>query len=377
MRPGRRLPTGRSPLPATSGPSGRVVESCSMDRRRFLYSFPAAMASTLWPRLLTPAARGRSAPPRSSMGVALYSFAYRRPKSAYEFLEYCHSLGAGGIQTELDSFEPGYPKKLRQRAEELGMYLEGIVSLPERNAEGFERAVGAASEAGAFCLRAACLSGRRYETFTSLEEWKAFAADSKARIARALPVLEKHKIPLGIENHKDWTLEEFIALMKGFSSEYLGACIDTGNNIALLDDPMDLVEGLAPYAVNTHIKDMAVEEYEEGFLLSEAPLGLGMLDMKRIIRMIGKARPKTKFTLEMITRNPLKVPCLTEKYWSTFSDRSGSYLARALTLVRANKPPRPLPRPDDLDRASRLKLEEENVKLCIAYARDKLGLTFS
>jgi sugar phosphate isomerase/epimerase len=162
--------------------------------------------------------------------------------------------------------------------------------------------------------------------------------------------------------------------MKEFSSEYFGVCMDTGNNIALLDDPMELVERLAPYAVTTHIKDMGAEEYSEGFLLSEVPLGEGMLDMKRIVGTIAKARPTAKFTLEMITRNPLKIPCLTEKYWRTFPDRSGQCLARTLALVRAHNPRRPLERPETLDRPAWLKLEEANVKKCLAFARERLGL---
>ncbi len=229
------------------------------------------------------------------------------------------------------------------RAEQLGMYLEIIASLPAEDTSGFERTVRAAKEAGAVCLRAACLGGRRHEMFSSLDEWKNFVADSRAKIGRILPVLEKHRMAMGLENHKEWTTEELVALMKEYSSEYFGVCVDTGNNISLLDDPTELVERLAPYAINTHIKDMAAEEYPEGFLLSEVPLDKGMLDMKRIVDTVSKARPQTKFTLEMITRDPLEVPRLSEKYWATFADRSGSYLARTLALVRAHKPRRPLP----------------------------------
>jgi hypothetical protein len=76
----------------------------------------------------------------------------------------------------------------------------------------------------------------------------------------------------------------------------------------------------------------------------------------------------------MLTRNPLLIPCLTEKYWITFTERNGKFLARALALVRKNKPPRPLPRIDGLDRTALLKMETENVTQCVAYARDGLGL---
>jgi hypothetical protein len=76
----------------------------------------------------------------------------------------------------------------------------------------------------------------------------------------------------------------------------------------------------------------------------------------------------------MLTRNPLLIPCLTEKYWVTFTERNGKFLARALALARKNKPPKPLPRIDGLDRTALLKMETENVTQCVAYARDSLGL---
>jgi sugar phosphate isomerase/epimerase len=187
-----------------------------------------------------------------------------------------------------------------------------------------------------------------------------------------LPIVEKLGMPLALENHKDWTASEMAALMKQKSSEHLGVCLDTGNNISLLDDPMDVVATLAPYALSTHLKDMGVARYKDGFLLSEMPFDEGFLDLKRIVSTIRQARPKTKITLEMITRNPLEVPCLTDKYWATFPERGGRYLARTLRLVEDNA--RPLPRLDHLDKAAQLRLEEDNVKQCLYYARQQLGL---
>lgn len=319
--------------------------------------------------------RADQVPQRATMGVVRYSFSQNaHTQTTLDFLEYCHSFGAAGVQTPLTSMAPDYPAKVRRRAEELGMYFEAIVPLPRnQDTAEFEQRVAAARQAGATCLRTACLSGRRYEDFSSLGQWNEFVSDAHQRIAAALPVLERHKLAAGIENHKDWTADELLALLKHYDSEYLGACIDTGNNISLLDDPLELVEKLAPYAVTTHMKDMSVDDYPEGFLLSEVPLGLGSLDLPRIVNAISKARPRARFNLEMITRDPLKVPCLTDKYWVTFPDRDGLYLARTLRMVRDHKSPRPLPVVSTLDPASREKVEEENVRRCLEYARQKLG----
>ncbi len=314
-------------------------------------------------------------PPRTSMGVAQYSFPgspYIR--SSYGFLEYCHSLGAGGVQVEIDSLDPNYLAKLRRRTTELRMYLEVIVELPQRDAADFERHVIAARQAGADCLRAHCLLGRRYENFTSLDQWKTFVAESDRRLALAVPVLEKHQLALGLENHKDWTAEEMLDLLARHSSEYLGVCLDTGNNLALLDDPAETIRKLAPHAVTTHFKDVAAKEYPEGFLLSEVPLGRGILDLAWAVECIRQARPRARLNLEMITRDPLRIPCLTDQYWVTFPERSRDDLARTLALVRTHPPAEPLPHVSGLEEAARRQEEEDNVKQCLAYARDTLGL---
>ncbi len=238
----------------------------------------------------------------------------------------------------------------------------------------FEHAVQVAKAAGATSLRVVCLLGRRYEMFDRLEDWNNAVDGFHRQIRAAVPIVEKYKMPLGIENHKDWPVDQQVALMKQYSSEYLGVCLDTGNNLSLLDDPMETVEKLAPYAFNVHFKDMAVEEYEKGFLLSEVPLGEGILDLKRIVATVRRTKPNLFFSLEMITRDPLEIPCLTDKYWATFEGRSGRYLARTLSVVRANKPRRPLPRITGLSPEDRLKLEFEMVDRSITYARDQLGM---
>lgn len=334
-----------------------------MTRRDFI-------ATTAASAVVQPAARCK-------MGFAPDCFVILRPpRTALEYLEKGHSLGAGGVQTSLASFEPDYLKKVRQKKDELGMYLEISTSMPGPDTTQFEKTVQAAKEAGAECIRSVCLSGRRYETFNTLEQWKAFVADSMQKIERVLPIANKYKMPVGIENHKDWTAEDYVAILKKYSSEYLGVCIDFGNNVSLLDDPMDVVESLAPYVINNHIKDMAVEEFEDGFLLSEVPLGQGFLDLKRMVAIILKARPSAKFSLDMLTRDPLKITCLTEKYWVTFPERNGKYLARSLAMVKKNKWPKPLPRVTGLDREAQLRMETDNLTQSVAYARDQLGLRY-
>ena len=328
--------------------------------------------------LAAAAASAMAAPPKSRLGICTTSYmTFRRIRDAHEFLEHCAPLGAAGIQAP----PPADPARLRKRLDELGMWFEGMVSLPKGgDASAYEAQLKACKAAGAQVVRAGCLLGRRYETFASMEAWKSFVAESKASIRLALPALEREGVTMALENHKDWTLDEHLALLQEYSSERLGALVDFGNNVALLDEPHELVEKLAPYAASTHVKDMAYEEDPAGFRMSEVPLGDGRLQLTRMLDAIRRARPRTRFVLEMITRDPLLVPCLTEKYWETYTDRSPRHLARTLAMVRKEKSREALPRFEQLSAVAKFntdaqwKAEENNIKTCLNFGREKLSL---
>ena len=154
------------------------------------------------------------------------------------------------------------------------MYLEGIVALPRDHADldRFEAEIRTAKQAGAEVVRTVMLSGRRYETFPTLDAFKRFADASIHALGLAAPVVARHGILLAVENHKDWRADELLAVLKRAGNDHVGVCLDTGNSIALLEDPMEVVEALAPRAFTTHFKDMGLEEYREGFLLAEVAL---------------------------------------------------------------------------------------------------------
>jgi sugar phosphate isomerase/epimerase len=299
----------------------------------------------------------------------------QRIMSADRLMALAAEVGAAGAHGGMTDISFDWARRTRRMKEELDMYLEIQTFLPRPDVSEFEHAVKVAKEAGATSLRVVCLLGRRYELMDTLDDWKQATAEYHRQIAAALPVVERHKMPLGIENHKDWRVDQQVALLERYSSEYLGVCLDTGNNLAVLDDPIETVEKLAPYTVNVHFKDMAMEEYRDGFLLSEVPLGEGMLDMPRITEIIRRARPGVRFSLEMITRDPLPVPCLTDRYWASFDDDNGGRdLARMLTRIRTHQPHAPLPTISGLDAQQRRALEDEMVTRSIDYARERLGL---
>ena len=133
----------------------------------------------------------------------------------------------------------------------------------------------------------------------------------------------------------------------------------------------------APLAVFCHIKDMGVEPYTDGFLLSEVPFGEGVLNLKQMVQTLRERDPNMLFCLEMITRDPLKVPVLTDKYWATFDDSYSPLpardLAKVLELVRDNPPKKPLPKITGLSPADQVKAEDDYNQQCVDYATQTSG----
>jgi sugar phosphate isomerase/epimerase len=316
-------------------------------------------------------------PPR--LGVVIHSYGVRsavsrqrRDKVPFSdpvvFLDHCRQLGAAGVQVAIGARDAEYSARLRQHVEAARMYLEGIVRLPQDSGDvaRFTSEVRTAQGAGATVLRCAILNGRRYETFDTAGAFEQFAKQAYASLGLAEPVLARHGMRLAIENHKDWRADELVDLLRRVSSQHVGVCVDTGNSIALLEDPVQVVETYAPWAFTTHLKDMGVAEYEDGFLLAEVPFGTGFLDLKKLVRVLRAANPEVRLNIEMITRDPLKVPCLTPKYWATLDKVPARQLAEALARVRRHAAK--LAPVSHLPRDQQFALEEANVRRCLAYA---------
>ena len=229
-----------------------------------------------------------SAPKGKKLGVSIASYGHRSRASqelglpsfrdALNILDHCRRHDAGGVQIGVRGWQSAFAKKVRSRRESLGMFLEGQIGLPRKDGDvdRFESEIKAAREAGATIVRTVMLGGRRYENFKTLADWNKFKASSFAALERAARVVDRQRVKLAVENHKDWRAPELIEILKRIDSEYVGATIDTGNSLSLLEDVMTTVEALAPYAFTTHFKDMGVAEYEGWLPALGGPAGRGL-----------------------------------------------------------------------------------------------------
>lgn len=348
-------------------------------RRAFLAALTASLSL---------GARPAGAATRTSLALAYTSFAVRLARGrdllkasgvalpADTFAALCASFGSAGAQVDFSQLGGEQPERLaavREAFAQAGVAIE--VSMPARLLETpatYAQAVAVARALGATRARVALLSGRRYESFATADEWLAFRTKWRDTLVRMRPELDRHAFPIGLENHKDWLAPELVELLDTIGSPHVGVCLDFGNNLALLEDPDETIRVLAPRAVTTHVKDMAVRTTPEGFELAEVPLGTGMLPLTRYLEIVRRARPDVPLCLEMITRDPLQVPYRTDRYWVAFGERLRdrrrlqAFHARVLAKSSAT----PLPRVGHLSIEERLQAEDDNIRACVRWARE-------
>jgi len=342
--------------------------------RRDILTFVSAAA-------LRATASAQTSPGMRNLGGAPAGFPMWRRTSGREadFVEHCHSLGFGVVEAGRPPSDPEAIRKLRGRLEQYHMRAIFDVGYPrdENGLAAFEAGVKAAADCGAYSLHAA-MTARRYEEFDNFEAFRRSFEHNQKSIELAEPVLRKYRVRFGIENHKGWRSAEQAAWLKRLSSEWVGVHFDFGNNISLCEDPMETLHNLQPFALACHLKDMAVEAYDDGFLLSEVPLGDGVLDLPGMVAVLRKKNPDIPLDLELITRDPLKIPVFTPKYWTTFDDAysplPGRDLAKTLDMVRKNKPKNALPRLTGLSPEEQRKLEDDGIAKSIDYAQHHLNV---
>lgn len=291
------------------------------------------------------------------------------------FIKHCQSLGAGGMQAVLGGLPKHEAKELREFCERTDMYLESIVRLPknEFDVSRFAAEIQVAADCGALAARTTVIPGRRYEQFQTLEGFRNAESAARSVLELAAPIVEKNRMPLAVENHKDQRIDERIELFEHIGSEFVGACLDTGNSFALLDGAYEPIEALAPYAFSVHLKDQALQGYPKGFLLGDIPLGQGSFDLKRMVKLILKHKPQARFSLELITRDPLQVPCLTEGFFDTLPDVTARDLVSTMRFVDDHAVDRQQ-HVSSLPLEQQVQLEDANVRASLKYAGDVLKI---
>ena len=270
---------------------------------------------------------------------------------AFQHLEYAavqklEAIQFSGLES-FRSFDPTYLARIKQRASELRLKVDGgtgcICELSKswdpKNGSAvamLNRGLEVTHAIGAKVMR--CYMGTQLDRFgdkplTQLME--ATAASFKAVRSKALDL----GVMIAVENHKDLQAWQVRDLILASGKDFVGSNLDLGNPLTLMEHPLTALETLAPYTLTSHVRDTAVYEVPEGAAVQWTALGDGSVDFKRIVKQFQTLCPNSSLHLEIITgRPPQTLPYLQQSFWKTFDGMPAADFARFVGLAKQGRP---------------------------------------
>ncbi len=120
-------------------------------------------------------------------------------------------------------------------------------------------------------------------------------------IRTLLPVLEKKRIRLAIENHDRFPANALVNIIEQTNPQLVGICLDTANSIGANEGVNEVVRVLGPYTINLHVKDITIKRlpHKMGFNIEGCAAGRGMLDIPQIIGQLKHYNQCDTATLEV------------------------------------------------------------------------------
>jgi sugar phosphate isomerase/epimerase len=111
---------------------------------------------------------------------------------------------------------------------------------------------------------------------------------------------EEAGVKLALETYEQVPTADLLAVVREMGSPNLGICLDPANVVAALENPHQVVEAVAPYVLNLHIKDFAFQRQEGwvGFVYTGAPTGEGLLDYDHMAAAIRPAEKNLNQIIE-------------------------------------------------------------------------------
>ena len=241
----------------------------------------------------------------------------------FDFIDKVTALGCDGFQIDpqhLASKEDSYIKEVLSYTKEKKIFLEyGSMGV---EASYLSRELDYCSKFESDVLR----------TFVGFDRYDK-TTDINLEIQQAIKNLNKIKakaedlnIKIAIENHGDVATDELIFIINEVNSSFIGICLDLGNPMMTLENPLKAAKKMAPYAFTTHFKDYAIQLTNYGFKVNGVALGDGHIDLPLALNIL-----KEKTMLDKII---LEIPVEAEKNETAAINKEDSYIRKSVEYAR-------------------------------------------
>jgi len=267
------------------------------------------------------------------------------PSSLQALVDAALQHGLSGVEFPLAAIVPSFDGKfitaagadeeLLERVRTQGLTLiADYGSILDQDAAHLTAYLQTAAKAGAKTVRATLshiLCGDR----RSLPDgWPAYFEALVQRLREVLPVAEDLGLVLAVENHQDVTSADLIDLYTSSgASPAFGVTLDTGNPLAVAEDPVEFAARIGPLIRHVHLKDYTLHLAPSGYRLARCAAGEGVIDFPAILQIVRDNGHSILPSIEIAAQATRTIPILEPTWWECHRTDQTRHLIAALRLV--------------------------------------------
>jgi sugar phosphate isomerase/epimerase len=164
--------------------------------------------------------------------------------------------------------------------------------------------------------------------------WPAYFEALARRLREILPLAEDLGVVLAVENHQDATSADLIDLfMASGENSAFGVTLDTGNPLAVAEDPVEFTQRIAPLIKHVHLKDYTLHLAPNGYRLVRCAAGDGVIDFPSILAIVRGNGHAILPSVEIAAQATRTIPLLESTWWEHHRPDQARHLIAVLRLV--------------------------------------------
>jgi 3-oxoisoapionate decarboxylase len=174
------------------------------------------------------------------------------------------------------------------------------------------------------------------------DEWPGLVVKVRDRLIQHARQAIELGVVLAIEDHQDFGSQELLNLCEE-TGPGVGICLDTGNPLAVGEEPLTFARRVASRVCHVHLKDYQVQWADEGYRLIRCAIGDGVIPFAGILEALREYQPELTASLEPGALEARHVRLFRPEWWRGYPPRQAAELGPCLAVVQRCR------LPDDAD----------------------------
>jgi 3-oxoisoapionate decarboxylase len=167
--------------------------------------------------------------------------------------------------------------------------------------------------------------------------WQEMIAHARGILNREAHKAADAGLDIAIENHQDFVSDELMAFAEEAGTN-VGIALDTGNPLAVAEDPVAFARRVAPRIKHVHLKDYVSQFTSEGFRLIRCPIGDGCVPLQEIAEAIFRLKGAAlTASIEVGALDVRHVRVFAPDWWEGYPPRPATELRSVLERLKTRR----------------------------------------